>query len=112
MKRQPHSHFLPPRRRMQLTPRKMKLHKGLDFLSASNSRILNQNKVLKKKLKTPKRGFNQAIQRKMSIIRKKDAEIKLLKEKLRGEPLAIELTQTKLDLERMKDSHSKLKKIS
>jgi hypothetical protein len=97
-----------PRQRMQLTQSKEKLYR-LDFMSASKNEILKTNSDLKKKLKKPRKVINQAIQRKIEIIENRDKEIKLLKEKLMGQPLAIELAETKLELARTKDAHNKLK---
>ena len=94
---------------MQLTPRKKKLYQRLDVMSASKDEILKLNRDLKKKFKNPKRVINQAIQRKIDIIENRNKERKFLKEKLVGQPLVIELAETKLELARIKDAHNKLK---
>ena len=94
-----------PRQRMQLTPRKKKLYKRLNFLSASKSELVKTNRDLKKRLKNPKKVINQALRRKTGIIDNRDEEIQFLK----GQPLVIELAETKRELARSRDVHKKLK---
>ncbi|KAK6168189.1 hypothetical protein SNE40_022066 [Patella caerulea] len=95
-----------------LTPRKASMKRRLDFLSASSVKLKKQHKesvsYLKEKLKTPKRVINQAIQRKLNIIKKKDQKIHDLNLKLAGCKLSNELGRVKVKLNQLENAHQKL----
>ena len=78
-----------------MTPRKMKMKKRLAFLASSNQNIkkayLDIARTARARIKTPKRVLNQAIKRKMGIIRGKDEQIRELKEG----PLALKFSEAK-----------------
>ena len=93
----------------------------LDFVSACsakmNRRYQEQVRELKQKLRTPNRVINQALQRKMNTIQKKNSKIQELKKELcsssgntgSNNKLAAELASTKAELSRLKRAHQKLK---
>jgi len=62
----------------------------------------------KKQIKTPKRILNQALQRKIDIIGRKNRKIQDLQRRLRGDYQANELARMKLELTKSKSTHKKL----
>lgn len=93
-----------------VTPRKAKMRKRLSFMSIKSSEMKKNIKELRKKVKTPKRVVNQAIQRKIDIIETRDKKIKELKRKLYSNDLSNELKKAKMELITLKNVHSKLVK--
>ena len=104
--------FTPPvlRSATQITPRKVKLKKRLDFVTKSKLQMqqkYHENiKGLKAKLKKPDRvkHLNQVIKRKEKTIRN-------LKEKMKNINLLNELNVLRVELNNIKRKHNKLKKI-
>jgi len=94
--------------RMTLTPRKVKLQRRLDFATESAVKMKSKLVQLKRKMKVPKRVVNQAIQRKINIIAKKDKQIVELKSKLKTNVLTDELQRATLELNQLKTAHRKL----
>ena len=92
----------------EITPRKIKLKKRLEFAASSSSKQREQIKELRKKLKTPKRVTNQAVQRKNAIIAKKNRKILDLKEQLCGNVQAIENARMKKEIVNLKKAHRRL----
>ena len=92
--------------RTPLTPRKLKLKKQLQYVSAERAkqqeRYKSTLKGLKDQLKSPKRVENQAIKRTKQTI-------SALKEKLKGHSLAVELADRKSELANLKAAHKRLK---
>ena len=97
-----------------LTPRKAKMKKRLNFLSASKADLIKRYKTriseLKTELKSPKRLVNQTIKRKMQQLDTRSQKMIELKAKLRGLPLARELAETKAELGKLRNAHSHLRK--
>ena len=91
---------------------KAKMKRRLNVVSASNHKMKMTIRELRLRLKVPQRVVNRSIMRKINIIKKKDEEISVLKEKLRGDPLSIELTNTKLELQKLKKAHRELLKYN
>ncbi|XP_013393414.1 uncharacterized protein LOC106161101 [Lingula anatina] len=97
-----------------LTPRKARMRKQLKFLTSSSAemrkKLKGDIKELKQKMKTPKRVINQAIGRKIEIIKKKDATIRDLKRKLHSDEMYIKFAKTKAELHKTQNTHYNLLK--
>ena len=81
------------------TPRKAKLRKRLEFVSSVSwqrrQKYKSLLKVMKKRMKSPKRVVNQALQRKVNIIAKQHHQIQELQRLLNESELAKELKKIK-----------------
>ena len=67
-----------------------------------------EKKDLKRKLKTPKKQLNQAMERKINIIKRKDVEIVAIKKQLRNGTSASQLGPKTFELQKLRHAHSKL----
>ena len=90
------------------TPRKVKMKKRLDFVAASSSKRQDKIKELRKQLKTPRKVANQALQRKIEIIRKKNIKIQDLHKQLREYKETPGIAKLELELKKSKKAHKKL----
>ena len=88
-----------------MTPRKIKMKKRLAFLASSNQKIKKAyHDIARARIKTPKRVLNQAIKRKMRILKSNDEQIRELKER----PLGHTFSEAKQNFRRLKEAHTKM----